>query len=509
MFSQKSPIIVAQNAVNTIVGYVGLFFITRYLPPDIFGYLGFAIGFGGIFSFVADMGFSQSHQKFVSEGYEVGTCNGTYLTVKLVLGFVYAAVVVGMLLLWTSLLHRGFENEVEYWMIVAVIPYYFFQSLQGFAQAYYTAKLSPARMAIPPMAEAILRNSIFVGIGLIFYFHLSIRSTIHAAILLAVTYSISYSVYFATGMALGRPWSISKPSKEMFTMYAVVAVPLAVSGAIVTFNSNFDKVIIQFFWGAQATAGFFLDQKVVQTIRALSVAITAFFLPLLSRVTSAKDTLKFSSSIGDFERLISLFILPFIVMFIVLNKFIVNLFNGTYVAYADILSVLAVTVYFQTTIAPYISALTARGKTHVIAIVSGSTILLNIVLNLLLVPKEILGVTYLSLGVMGAAVSSLIASLLNNFLLRYTVYKREGVGTNLKVIRHLIPVSLQFTFIYLVLQVIQPFSIFILAPLGIFSLLLYLGVAILIKEITFDQVWTFVTYLNPITILKQLKEEHH
>lgn len=507
MFAQKSPIIVTQNVLNSVVGYVGLFFITRFLAPDIFGFLAFVMGFGGVFSFIADMGFSSAHQKHVSEGHDVGICNGTYLAVKIVLGFIYVGVVLGALFIWTSVLHNGFEDPVEYWMIIAITPYYFFKSLLGFANAYFTAKLSPAKMALPSIAEAIIRNSIFVGLGLIFYLKLPVEDQIHAAIILSATYSFTYSIYFALGVVLGRPWTISRPTRKMFNMYASIAIPLAISGSLATLNGNIDKVIIQFYWHAVATGAFYLDQKIVQSMTAIAAAITVFFLPLLSRITRAEKAEEFSSSISQFERVTSLFVLPFVVVFIALNRFIVNLFNAAYVDYSTVLSVLAVNVYFTVTLMPYMSALTARGRTKVIAVVSGVTVITNIALNLILVPQQIFGVTFLSLGVVGAAVSSLTATVLNNVFFRFIVYRGEGAKANAGVLKHLIPVGAQLLSIYAMLMFLTPYPVYILAPLAVVSLLVYLGVAIAIKEISFSQVWTFAMYLNPLVILKQLREE--
>ncbi len=507
MFAQKSPLIVTQNVINTVIGYTGLFFITRFLSPEIFGFLAFVMGFGGVFSFVADMGFSAAHQKHVSEGQDIGVCNGTYLSVKIALGFIYEAVVLGALFVWTDILHKGFDNPVEYWMIIAITPYYFFQSLLGFAQAYFTAKLSPARMAVPSIIEAIIRNSIFIGLGLIFYLNLPVKDQIPAAILLALTYSFSYSMYFTMGVVLGRPWTISRPTRKMFNLYAALAIPLAISGSLAAVNGNVDKVIIEYYWHPVATGAFYLDQKIVQSMTALAAAITVFFLPLLSRITKAEHSEEFSSSIKQFERMTSLFVLPFVVIFIALNRYVVNLFNSAYVGYSAILAVLALNVYFTVTLAPYMSALTARGRTRVIAVVSGITILVNIVLNLMLVPQQIFGTSIISLGVIGAAVSSLTATILNNLFFRFIVYRGEGTAASGGILKQIIPVGVQFASIYAMLLFLTPYPIYILAPMAVVSLLVYLGVAILIKEISFNQVWTFAMYLNPISILRQLREE--
>lgn len=507
MFAQKSPIIVSQTVINTVLGYVGLFFITRFLSPDIFGFLAFVIGFGGIFSFIADMGFSSAHQKHIAEGLDIAECNGTYLFVKVVLGFLYVAVVLGALVVWTYVLHHGFENPIEFWMIIAITPYYFFQSMLNFPKAYFTAKLSPARMAVPSIIEAVIRNSIFIGLGMLFFLKLPIRYEVPAAMILAVTYGVSYSMYFFSGFLLGRPWKIGRPTRRMFALYASIAIPLAVSGSLGTINGNIDKVIIQYYWHAVATGAFFLDQRIVQSINALTAAVTVFFLPMLSKISKAEDPEEFGNSITGFERMTSLFTLPFVVMFIMLNFYIVNLFSGAYSHYSTVLAILAVTVYFNVTLNPYISALTARGRTKIIPIVSGFTVGLNIALNFILVPASIFGITFLSLGVRGAAVSSLMAALLSNLMFRFIVYRREGVKPNVYLLKHLIPVGVQMLSIYVMLMYISPYAAYVLVIVGAVSLLVYLGVAILSREISFNQVLTFALSLNPFGILRNLKNE--
>lgn len=507
MFASKSPVIVTQNIINSLVGYVGLYFITQ-AAPDAFSFLAFAMGFAGVISFISDLGYSQAHVKSISEGKEIDVCNGTYFFIKLVLGLIFAALVVGSLFFWTDVLHRGFQDPIEFWVILAIIPYYFFSNLLGFSIAYFSAKLSPARLAVPSIVEAVLRNSIFIILGIVIIYKIPGYSHEYTAIILAAIYSTTYTIYFTLSYLVGRPWKISKPKMYMFKRYSAIAIPLAISASLGTINGNIDKVIIQFYWHAIATGAFFLDQRIIASITTLSGAFTVFFLPLLSRISSTSKREEFSSSVGEFERLMSLFVLPFVIVFVMLPVYIVNLFKGVFVPYSAILPFLAMNVYFAMVISPYTSAIIAKGQTHLIAKISLISVVTNIILNFVLVPQQIFGFSTLSMGPVGAAVSMFIVTLANNVIYRVYLYRTEKVNFNTKLLKHLLPLSVQVVFLITVGILLPLQRIVFLAPVAVASVAIFLGIALLIKEISLEQIITFAKALNPLTFFKRLKEEN-
>lgn len=507
MFSQKSSIIVFQNVISALFGYVGLFFITRFVGVQDYGFLAFGMGFAGTTSLITDLGFSTANTKLQSEGKNTAENSGTFLTIKLALGALFVILTLSVLFVWTDILHRGFESPVEYWVIIGLIPYYFFNNLVGFTNSFYSAKLSSSRLAIPPLIEAILRNSIFIFLGLAFYFNIPGHEPVNGAIELALTYSLTYFVYFLISVSLGHPWNISKPSFSSFKRYTAIAIPLALSAVIGTVNGNIDKVIIQFFWQATATGAFYADQRIALLITSLSTAVSVFFLPMLSRIHAHGSRENFSSSVKEYERFISIFILPFVVLFIVYSSYIVNLFSGAYVQYSAVLAILSVNIYFYVTIAPYSSALIARGKSTVIGILSLVSVTSNIVLNFILVPPMIFGTKIFSLGVPGAAVSSLLVTLANYVILQVMLYRSHGAGFNIRLIKHLIPVSVETIFLVLVAMMTSVHDILILAPVSIIGVALFVGVAVLIKEISLKDLKLFARGLNPLKFSGSLKEE--
>ena len=65
-----------------ILSYIALFFISKYMAPDSYGIIMFAMGFVGLFTIFSNLGFYHAHIKKISEGKDLGTCNGTYFIIK-------------------------------------------------------------------------------------------------------------------------------------------------------------------------------------------------------------------------------------------------------------------------------------------------------------------------------------------------------------------------------------------------------------------------------------------
>src|SRR5512136_1955315 len=96
MIARKSLFIVIAQFITRFLGWVGLVVLAKYwgdYAPEALGVIGFATSFIGIFSIIGDLGFYQAHIKRISEGKDLGTCIGTYVTIKIILTFAMAITV--------------------------------------------------------------------------------------------------------------------------------------------------------------------------------------------------------------------------------------------------------------------------------------------------------------------------------------------------------------------------------------------------------------------------------
>ena len=102
------------QGINALFGYIGLFFIIRFVGLQAWGYLSFSLAFIGVLSIVGDLGYGTAHLRYLSSGeYSEGVCNGTFLTIRTVQTMITIGIVLGSLFVWIDILHRGLENNVE------------------------------------------------------------------------------------------------------------------------------------------------------------------------------------------------------------------------------------------------------------------------------------------------------------------------------------------------------------------------------------------------------------
>lgn len=507
MFAQRSPIIIVQNAISAVFGYIGLFFILRYVGTTDWGFVAFGIGFVGVLSLVGDLGYSTAHTIKVSKGEDIGICNGTFLTIKLVLGFVFIGLVLASLEIWTTVLHHGFQSPIEYWIILSLIPYYFFQNFTGFTYTYFRATLKSMRMSIPPTIEAILRNSIFIVLALVIHNSIGAVPSYREALYISSTYSLTYSLYFIISLILGRPWKIKRTTRDMMKSYTLLALPLMLVASVGTVSGNIDKVVIQLFWHADPTGAFYTSQQISLVLTTLAGSLTIFFLPLLVKYRKLDGKATHNRSIFVFENLLSLYILPFVVILAVLAPYVMNIFTAGYIVYSELLTLLSIRAYFAAINTPYYSAIASRSLTRTIAKIDVFTLLLNIALILVLVPPDLFGFAGFSLEWNGAAVAMLAVSILSTIIYRVVVSRIESIKYNFHPVRHAVPAVAQLFAILLIEMFVVPKDILVLVPVAFISLLVYFGVALVMKETTVANLLRIVKSFDPRFLAKRFKEE--
>lgn len=496
MFSTKSPIVFFQTVVSSVSGYISLFFILRFIGPYYWGLLSYAMAFGGLFSFLLDMGFNTTFLKFISSEEDKKAHIKTYVVIKFVLNGIYLAIVVGSLLIWVYVLRRGFESPIEFWIIIAILPYFSIQSFIPVLNSYFRAMFQAYKLSIPRLVESIFRNSVFVFLGILFYLDIISKMSSNIVVIMALIYDVSYLMYFIMLFYSGRPWHFRSSGKSNYGKYIRFALPLSLSTTLGIINLSVDKVIVQFFWGAIATGALYADQRIVSIVGAITLPIGIFLIPLLSS-GSSKGPVALDRDVIEYERILSFLITPFVLTFVLLSPFILNIFNAKYLEYWPSFSVIAIGTYISAIMMPFNSSITAMGKQWMMAKISLISIILNIVLNIVLIPKEIYGIHLGGLGVLGATISftfsQFIAYIMYKELHRNLSHSRTGSNIS-KHIFTALPTALLFLAAALF---IRPYPFLYLGPLILAGFLIYLGMSILTKEITWNQIMIVLKNVIP------------
>jgi O-antigen/teichoic acid export membrane protein len=496
MISSKSSPIFFQTLISSLLGYISLFFIIRYVGPIYWGYLSYALAFGGLFSLITDMGFNTAYMKSISGEGNKADDMGTYLFIKIVLNIVYIAVILISLWFWIDVLKRGFQNPIEFWTIITIIPYFVIANFIPLFNNYYRSEMQSYKISMSRLIEAVLRNSILIVISILYYLHMEGNIGSGVVVIFSLLYTISYGIYITILWHYGRPWYMTKPTVKNIRKYITIALPLAFATSIGIVNGNVDKVIVQYFWGAIATGALYTDQRLISIFTVFTTPVTIFILPMLMK--NLKETKEMQGQkIIQYERILSLAIMPFMLIFVILSPFILNLYNEAYLDYATSLSIVAIGGYISTLSMPFADGLISKGRQNLIGSISIIAITLNILLNLILIPSNIYGIKMLSLGVAGATISYTIASLLTYILYKHYYNKYNETRIKSVTLKHIVVALPTTTFLLYFAIFIKPYAFIYLFPVVLVALLIYTGMSISMKEVSIEQIKDIIKNIIP------------
>ncbi|WP_061951299.1 hypothetical protein [Acidiplasma cupricumulans] len=99
-------------------------------------------------------------------------------------------------------------------------------------------------------------------------------------------------------------------------------------------------------------------------------------------INKGGDKNGFNDNISVFERTISLFILPLVIIFIALRIFVANLWSANLIPYSTLLIFMSLANYLNVINSPYTSGLIVRGLTINIGKITLISISSNIILDL-------------------------------------------------------------------------------------------------------------------------------
>ena len=105
MIARKSLLIITSDIFVQFFSWIGLALLAKLwgvFAPEALGIIGFAMAFLSIFNYIADLGFGSAHIKRISEGKDLGTCIGTYTTIKLILTAVVITAIFVSIFIWKN-----------------------------------------------------------------------------------------------------------------------------------------------------------------------------------------------------------------------------------------------------------------------------------------------------------------------------------------------------------------------------------------------------------------------
>lgn len=446
------------NIVNAIIGFFFIMYVARYLGAGGFGILSFALAFTAIFGVFADIGLSTltirevARDKSLAQKYL-----GNIAVLKIILGIA----TFGLIALTINLL--GYPEQtinVVYLVALSVV-------FNAFSLMFYSIFQAYQRMEFVTIGRVL--NSVLLLTGALFVIGQGLSITAFASLfLLASVVTLGYN-------SIVSIWKFARPKIEIDLGFwketLKQAWPLGLVGIFVTIYFWVDSVMLSLMQGDEVVGWYNAAYRVVLVLLFIPGAYFSSVFPVMSKFyVSSKESLKYV-----YEKSVKYMIIiavPIGVGTTLLADKVILLIFGTEYSH----SIIALQILIWSTVFIFVSQSFAHlfnslNRQIIVAKVTGSCALLNVLLNVILIPK------YSYIGASIATVTTEFVALALVFIWSL----RIGYGlSSKKLIDIVVKVLIASAIMCVFILYLRDLTLWGLAPL---SALLYFVVLYIIRGI--------------------------
>lgn len=527
---RRTGLVFANTIVGAVLGFVALKVLAveaGELADGLLGQLAFALGIAGMLSILADLGLGTAHIKRISEGRELADATATYAAVKLALCLGFIALVAAAAFAAQAL---GVLVDVPRVAVVVVAAHFAFLGLRGIFTATFDGRQEFAKTQFTVLTEHVVR--VVLTLGFAFAFAGAVLGTgplsgsfqdglsgfrglvlEHAGELLAFTYAgASFASVLAGWWFFRRGYPLGKVRPDILRDYWGFARHLFVAMAVGTIYVSFDRVIVTAFWTTENAGRYFAAQRFSDLIGMVPLAVYAVLFPALSSSYARGDTARVRAALEASLRHVSMIVVPLVVFAMALAGPLLSLvLTGVFEPAVPTVQVLALFALVYALFYPYVTLLNALDRPDLTARIGIVGAVVNVVLNLVLVPAPgTFGLPLLGMAEVGSALATLVAMSLQFVLVRRAVHGLHGPVPEHHVVKHLAGGAVMLAALtFLAPRVLPPGQ----APFALMLVLLavgvavYLGVLVLLREFTRRDLDLYLHIANPAAMARYVADE--
>jgi len=227
-----------------------------------------------------------------------------------------------------------------------------------------------------------------------------------AAVIAAAIFGFVLSVYFLVKLF---PIIVSKRSQGKVDRKSVIAYsfPLFLTVFLSLIVNQTDIIMLGYFVDSKDVGVYSIAYRLSQLVFIISISFVGIFAPIVSELHSKKKIKRLRSLLKTVARWVLTISLPIFIILVIYPAKILGLFGEEFLGGVDVLYVLSFSALLSSVISLSGYIITMSGRVKLALVNSLCAALLNVVLNLLLIPKY---------GTMGAAISTAISITALNFV---------------------------------------------------------------------------------------------
>lgn len=407
-----SGIILIGTAIGKFLGLVGQILIIRSLPPSEFGQIMLAFTIVSISSTLFLIGIPDGITRLVAAENDH---DSGYVIVGLLIasgaGIIGGAVII---LLRNDISNIMQEPKLASLLIVFAI-YIIFKPLSssfvGSLRGYEMYQSSVITERILPVV---------LGLGVILTAKV-IGHQYTGAILYFLLPPIVISVVGCAILASGQSFKANK-NFDIISRYRELisfSWPLALESGFIVMMANLDIIFIGYYLSTSSVGLYRSVQPIASSLLMLLTAVVFVYLPIATKAYTNNRFDELDSIYSISTKWIINLSLPPILLLIFFSKDIISiLYGNSYTPASIALSILAVSAFLRIFVGPNGATIKAINRTKVDLISSIFGVIVNIILNIVLIPNY---------GIMGAALATTIGYTAYNGIEVFVIYTEVGI----------------------------------------------------------------------------------
>lgn len=458
--AKNTGILILADIISKLFGFLFIVYVARHLGAEGFGILSFAIAFTGIFGVLVDLGLSTLTVREVAKDKSLARKYlGNVVTIKII----FTTITIGLIILTINLLDYPEQTiKVVYLVSLSVIFGAFTGMFNSIFQAFERMEYNSIGMVL---------NSILLLSGALFairqgYGVIGFASIYLLASIIVMGYSFVICIRKFVTPKLEINWAFWKGMIKK-------ALPIMIGTILMVFYTRIDIVMLSLMKGDEAVGWYDAAWRFVGMFMSIpAIYMMAIFPVMSSFYNSSHNSLEILYQ-RSFRYLFMLALPIGVGVTILAERLIFLIFGSEFVSSIQVLQILAWVLIFSFPIGLLGYLLVAIDRIELNALSAGIGVLVNISLNLILIPL---------FSYVGASVSTLIAQLTLFIALYYFLSKNSCTIPLNTAVKPLIAGLFMGIFIYL-LRDINLILVLVSAP-SLYFFLLYIFRAITAEDIS-------------------------
>jgi O-antigen/teichoic acid export membrane protein len=450
--AKNTSFLLISKILSYLIGFFFIIYMARYLGVEGFGVLSFALAFTGIFGIIADMGFGTLIVREIARDTSLTT---KYLSNVAIIKLFLALITFGLIFVSSQIL--GYPQQtlnIVYLIAISVI-------INSFTQIFYSIFQSYENMEYQSYGLVLNNVLMLLGVLILINFNYNI---VYFALLYIITSIIVFLYIFVISLKNGVVPKIEL-DKSFCKSIIIQTIPFTLIGGFVTINQNIDRIMISKMVDMNAVGWYSSAYNLVLMLEFIPAAFIASIYPITSKFHASKDKLDFLVQRGAKYLLILGLPIGFGTTLLA-NKIILLIYGPSFIPSVTALQILVWSEVLIFIGILFNNLLISINKQMSVTKQMGIIVLINIISNLILIPKY---------GFIGASISTLLTSFIGFAILYYYVSKQDYIKLK-RLFKPFIKILIACLIMSIYLITFRWLSIFplILSSAIIYFILLYL-----------------------------------